>query len=131
MFNSHIVVGGAVAALLALAPPQAASAEGPQSMVVVRDAVTGELRPATPAESRALMARDPALAPQRGVGPLTTRADGTRKVHLGDRRQAFSVLARDAGGTLTMQCVNTEDAANAAVQRPAPPSAGEHDHDER
>ena len=77
------------------------------------------------------MARDPSLVPERGVGPLTTRADGTRKVHLGDRRQAFSVLTRDAGGKLTMQCVNSEAAAHAAVQRPATPASGEHDHDAR
>ena len=134
MSNVHVMAGGAIAALLAFAAPLAAGAEGPQSMVVVRDAVTGELRPATPAESRALRARDPSLAPDRGVGPLTVREDGSRKVHLGERRQAYSVVTRDAAGKLAMQCMNTESAANAAVQQPSgagATSTGEHDHDAR
>ena len=131
------MAGGAIAALLVLAVPSAASAAGPQSMVVVRDAVTGELRPATPAESRALKARTPSLAPDRGVGPLTVREDGSRKVHLGERRQAFSVLTRDAAGKMAMQCMNSEDAANAAVQQPSTTTTttttttGEHQHDAR
>ena len=132
MVKVHGLAGGAMAALLVLAAPGAAGAEGPQSMVVVRDAVTGELRPATPAESRALKARNPSLAPERGIGPLTVRDDGSRKVHLGDRRQAYSVVTRDAAGKLAMHCMNSETAAEAAVRQPAAATTtGEHDHDDR
>jgi hypothetical protein len=131
MVKVHVLAGGAIAALLVLAAPCAAAADGPQSMVVVRDAVTGELRPATPAESRALKARNPSLAPERGIGPLTVREDGSRKVHLGERRQAYSVVTRDAAGKLAMQCMNSEAAADAAVRQSAAATTGEHDHDAR
>jgi hypothetical protein len=133
MVKVHALAGGALAALLVLAAPCAAAAESPQSMVVVRDPVTGELRPATPAESRALKARNPSLAPERGIGPLTVRDDGSRKVHLGERRQAYSVVTRDAEGKLAMQCMNSEAAADAAVRQPAAAATttGEHDHDAR
>jgi hypothetical protein len=127
----------ALAALLAASAfslPAAASADQQEGMVVVRDAYTGQLRNATPAEVKVLRAQETAkglVAHEAAPSAVTVRENGTRQKHLGESRMVYSVVSRDAGGKLGMQCVNGEDAANAALARPAPATQQEHDHESR
>jgi hypothetical protein len=114
-----IAVSGALLALLAMAPPPAASAEAAPGMVVVRDPKTGELRAATPAESRLMRQQSRTPAPDPTDLVLTVRGDGSRKVHLGERRQVYAVVTRDADGQPAMHCVHTENAAQALLDQPA------------
>ena len=123
----------ALAALLAAGAfslPAAASADQQEGMVVVRDAHTGQLRNATPAEVKALRAQQTRAAAWSGResrrAAVTVRANGTMQKHLGESRMVYSVVSRDADGKLGMQCVNGEDAANAALAHPAPATQQEH-----
>lgn len=124
----------AACAALFLLAASAAAADQP-GMVVVRDPVTGELRAPTPAESRALRLRNPDMQPDTSSAPVSRRADGSRKAHLGTRRQVSAVLTRDADGKPVMHCVQSEAALDAVLQR-APAAAAvpvkpakEHDHE--
>jgi hypothetical protein len=128
----------ALAALLAagaLSVAAAASAEQEEGMVVVRDARTGLLRNATPAEVKALRAQDVqrGLARRQPAPPsaVTVRENGTRQKHLGERGLVYSVVTRDAGGKLAVQEVKGEDAANAALDAPAPANQQERHHADR
>jgi hypothetical protein len=116
---------GALASLLAvtaLTLPPCASAADQQAMVVVRDAETGQLRAATPAELKALRAQGAALRQEPPPQPsaVTTRDDGTLHKHLGESGMVYSVVTRDADGKLGMQCITGQDRANAAATQSAP-----------
>ena len=127
----------AIAVLLgasALSVTLPSSAEQAEGMVVVRDARTGELRNATPAEVKALRTQ----AVQQGISrpqpavPATVRANGTRQKLIGERGQVYSIVSRDASGKLWAQEAIGEDAANAALTAPAPLNhPQEHNHAER
>jgi hypothetical protein len=124
---------GALAALFALAcAPAHARDDGAQGMVVVRDAATGLLRAPTPAELRALRANDPALATPHTHQPSTTRPDGTRQLRMAEGSAVYSVAHRDAAGRMTLDCVQGEAAAAAALGQsaaPTPPKESHHDAD--
>jgi hypothetical protein len=110
----------------------AASAEQAEGMVVVRDAHTGLLRNATPAEVKVLRAQEV----QRGItrpqpAPVTVRPNGTRQKHLGERGLVYSIVSRDANGKLSAQEAIGEDAADAALKAPAPVNPQEHNHADR
>jgi hypothetical protein len=89
-------------------------------MVVVRDAESGQLRAPTPAEYRKLVpqsakAREAALA--RGVSKapqVVVNKHGARALNV-EHKAVYSVLTRNADGTLTEACVTGEDAANALI----------------
>jgi len=122
------------AALSVAAPNSVARAGQAESMVVVRDASTGLLRNATPAEVKALRAQDV----QRGVtgaqppAPATMRANGTRQKLVGERGQVYTIVSRDANGKLTASEAIGENAANAALAAPAPANhPQEHNHADR
>jgi hypothetical protein len=102
-------------------------------MVVVRDAQTGQLRNATPAEVKALRAQQlrRGLAAPEAPSPVTIRRDGTMQKRLGERGMVYSVVTRNADGKLDTQCVTGEDAAKAALERPVPATQPEHDHGTR
>jgi hypothetical protein len=127
----------ALAALLAAGAacslPAAAEQDRQQGMVVVRDAQTGQLRNATPAEVKALRAQETrrGLVAPEAASAVTIRRDGTMQKHLGERGMVYSVVTRDANGKLGTQCVNGEDAAKAALEHPAPATKQEHDHESR
>jgi hypothetical protein len=111
MTKVKIVLGSALAAILLLGMLPAAGQDG---MIVVRDAQTGQLRAATPAEIRALQQQAPALQPgQRASGPSVLRADGTRHVHMSENAQTYSVATRNADGSITRKCVHGEQATPA------------------
>jgi hypothetical protein len=80
-------------------------------VVVARDAQTGQLRPATPAELRALAGADKAMRPAPAAGPVKLREDGRREVHLGEAALVHATLRRDADGRTTMECVHGDAAA--------------------
>ena len=130
----------ATAALLgaaALSAAGATSAGQAEGMVVVRDASTGQLRNATPAEVKALRAQEVQLGITRAApAPAAVRADGTRHKLLGERGQVYSIVSRDANGKLWAQEAIGENAANAALA--APPATApavnhpqEHNHADR
>lgn len=111
---------GALAALLALASaPSHARDDTAPGMVVVRDAATGQLRPPTPAELRALRAADPSAAPPQPRAPSIVRPDGSRKLRLSDNNMVYSVVTRDAAGHTAVDCVQGGAAAEAARLHPA------------
>jgi hypothetical protein len=127
----------ALAALLAAGAacslPAAAEQDRQEGMVVVRDAQTGQLRNATPAEVKALRAQETrrGLVAPEPPSAVTIRSDGTMQKRLGERGMVYSVVTRDADGKLGTQCVKGEEAAQAALERPAPANQQEHHHEIR
>ena len=114
----RIVFCLALAAASLCAP--GASARQAGGSVVVRDAVTGEMRAPTAAELRALR---PPPAPGTAATPVqtpktVTRPDGTRSVTLGEGGMVYSVVTRDADGKVKERCVHGHDAARDAVTTP-------------
>lgn len=126
-----LLAAGAACSSVALA----AEPDRQQGMVVVRDAQTGQLRNATPAEVKALRAQQiqPGLAAAaaEAAGTVTIRQDGSMHKHLGERGMVYSVVTRGADGKLSSQCVNGEEAARAALDRHAPATQQEHNHESR
>lgn len=120
--RSRRAAAGAGLALAALGMSQGAMAhEGKdQGMVVVRDAATGELRAPTAEEYRALVPSAAAAHERRHARGVVQQPqvqvtkNGARKVNVADKA-VYSVLTRNADGTLTETCVTGEDAANALV----------------
>ena len=93
-------------------------------MVVVRDAVTGQLRAPTAAEFQALQAQPvPASKTARKAAvtspSITTLPNGTRTMSVGEDLMTYSVVRRADDGALTMLCVTGADAAAAAVAHPS------------
>ncbi len=133
MSSKTMITLAALFAAGALSGPAVAADPQQQGMVVVRDAQTGQLRNATPAEVKALRAQEV----QRGLtrpappSPVTVRKDGTRQKHLGESGLVYSVVTRDADGKLQSREVSGEDAANAALKAPAPATQQEHHHADR
>ena len=104
----------------ALAAPVAALAAEPvqDGMTVVRDPQTGKLRAPTAAELRAMrgtVEQPSMVAPE----PLksTVRADGSRAIDLGERGMVYSVMKRNADGSLAARCVKGGEAAARAVEQ--------------
>jgi hypothetical protein len=126
----------ALAALLAAGAacslPAAAEPDAQPGMVVVRDAQTGKMRHATPAEVKALRSQQVArtLAAPAATSPVTVRADGTMHKRLGERGMVYSVVTRDADGKLGTQCVKGDEAAQAALEHAAA-TQQEHHHEIR
>jgi hypothetical protein len=130
--TSSMALAALLAAGAACSLPAAAEPDGQQGMVVVRDAHTGKLRAATPAEVMVLRAQQGArpLAAAASTSPVTVRRDGTMQKRLGERGMVYSVATRDADGKIGTQCVKGEEAAEAALDHsPAPHQ--EHHHDIR
>lgn len=121
----------------ALAVLSTAAVAGEQSdgMAVVRDKQTGQLRPATAAELRAMQGNlpQPQVAPAQ-VAPaqaqVSVRADGTRSAPLGQRGVVYSVVSRAPDGKLVRRCVEGESAALHASHHHAAAPAGEHQHEQ-
>lgn len=91
-------------------PPQT------QGMIAVKDPQTGQLRPPTPNEAKALQQAAASLQPVRPAKPATVkRPDGTLQRHLGDAGQTYSVLSRTPDGKLAIECVNGDKAAEQAL----------------
>lgn len=118
MSNQKILTLAALTALAAaslLAPP----AHAQSGMVVVRDAQTGELRAPTAAEANALHGTSAAQRKAPAQHTETVGPGGSRKVQLGRSALVYSVVTKNADGTLAEQCVNGEHAAHSALAHPA------------
>jgi hypothetical protein len=120
-------------ALATLAAPPAMAEPGQQGMVVVRDPQSGHMRPATPAEARALLDtanKSRAARPQEAPRPPNVRPDGVRAATLGEKGMVYSVITRGPDGKLAEQCIEGEAAAAHAMhkQSTAQP-AKEHNHE--
>jgi len=126
-----LAVGAAVAALALAAPVAMAAEEGAR---VARDAKTGELRLPNAKELRAL--QGPTTAPR---GLLTGRLspqprvlrNGTKAVELTGEQMSYSVMTRQADGSLAMQCVDNAEEAQRLVEGGAVAASlkpKEHDH---
>ena len=106
-------VQGAVAQEVA---PQAA-----ESLTVVKDAETGQLRAPTAAEAAALKVQaDAAKSRQRSV-PQTVQKIVSAKGHVGwqmtDESMSMSVAVRKADGSIERQCFDSHGAAADAVAK--------------
>jgi hypothetical protein len=94
------------------------------SLSVVRDATTGELRAPTAEEAQALAA--PALtgraaSAKAAVQPLVrSHANGATSVRLTDEFATYAVGVRKANGSVQTQCFDSKDAATAAVSMASP-----------
>jgi len=98
-------------------------AAGSANMIVTKDAETGELRPATPAEREKLLGRQPLAAPEHKV---VTLPDGSVMVELGEADRSYAVATKSPDGSLSHTCVHgAAEAAKAvtAVASPAPAAA--------
>jgi hypothetical protein len=93
-------------------------AAGASNMLVTKDAVTGKLRPATPAEREKLLGRRPLVSP---APEIVTLPDGTLMLKERPEDANYAVAKRNADGTLSTSCVHGADAARDAVaSTPAP-----------
>ncbi|NHZ34288.1 post-PEP-CTERM-1 domain-containing protein [Massilia rubra] len=115
---------------LAVISTAAVAAEQSAGMAVVRDKQTGQLRPATAAELRAMRGNLPQPQVALPQPQVSVRADGTRSAPLGQRGVVYSVAARTPDGKLVQRCVEGEnDAAHAAHHDAATP-AGERQNEQ-
>lgn len=109
---------------LAVLSTAAVAAEQSASMAVVRDKQTGQLRPATAAELRAMHGNLPQAQAVRPAPQVTVRPDGTRSALLGERGMVYSVVGRAPDGKLVQRCVEGESAAIHAAHGDAATPAG-------
>jgi len=95
----------------AAADTQASSAN---AQIVVRDAATGKLRAPTAEEARALQPKvDPRAVTARMLPRL--HASGARGARLTDATMSYSVLVRQADGSLQELCFQSREEAEAAI----------------
>jgi hypothetical protein len=91
-------------------------AAGAADMIVAKDPVTGELRPATAAEREQLLGRRPLVSPERTV---VTLPDGSVMVELGDADMSYALATRGPDGKITQRCVHGDAEARKAAATPA------------
>lgn len=130
---------GRVAAMAVLTLSGSAFAAGQEGMQVVRDATTGELRAPNAAEHQALQAkaasangkaRSAAAGPSESSVVGTPARRGTTAFAVPESSIVYSVVTRNADGTLAEQCVTGAEAAEAAMKTPAAVSTHkEHKND--
>ena len=119
-----LCAAGITLALLGLVSQSAVAQEAPvqsnESLTVVRDPVTGQLRHANAEEQATLRAqaasnsmRAMRVAPQ--VPQQKFHASGARGARLTDEFVSSSVAVRQADGSVGMQCFDSHDAAKSAV----------------
>ncbi|MFZ6647058.1 post-PEP-CTERM-1 domain-containing protein [Undibacterium sp. TJN25] len=137
----------ATAVVSALAATTAVQAQD-SGMRVFKDPVTGQLRAPTAEESAALDAQDKAVQASKSGRQATqarakravavVRPDGSKTMALDESFMTYSVATRNADGTLGMECVTGEEAAEKLMS--AAPSATasakatkfeEHHHEEK
>jgi hypothetical protein len=113
-----------IATILAIAT-LAAPLAGAQGMRVSRDPVTGQIRIPTAEENKALddlqaaAAAKAAASGQSAPAAVTpvavTHSDGSVEQKLDEQSMVYSVMVRNADGTMSMQCVTGQDTANGIV----------------
>ena len=96
--------------------PAQASTSGGDRQIVVRDAVTGKLRPADADEAQALQ---PGSGESRMARPMPLsryHANGARGARLTDEFMSYSVAVRQADGSMVTQCFESREEADAALK---------------
>lgn len=130
--RSRRAAAGAGLALAALGMSSGAMAADEKGMVVVRDAETGQLRAPTAAEYKQLAPQTlKSAALQAGntkESKVVTRADGTR-VASAAGKMLYSVVTKNADGSLTEACAESEDAALAATKTTRTAQAKERNYE--
>ena len=110
---------GAVAMACALALPAQAD-ESDASLIVVRDAETGQMRMPTAAEAAALTAPKTATdrnALKRNFTRVPMRhSSGAVGVRLPEESVSYAVVTKRADGTVAEACVQSKSEAEKAVQ---------------
>ena len=135
MSNKYLNATGLalLCAMAALATPPVHAA-GQDGMVVVRDPQSGQWRAPTAAEAQALRSSSPgaaarSLQQQAPAQPqMTVGKGGSRQVRLGEKGLVYSVVTRAQDGALAEQCVQGQQAADAAVQQSSPDKEPRHEH---
>ena len=120
------------AAALAASPAAQAADVG---MRVVKDPVTGQLRAPTAEEFQAMQEQEakektsrPAAA--AAAAPMVERraANGAVGMQLNEDFMTYSVVKRNADGTITTHCVTGAEAATKLLKAPQASTAKEHGH---
>ncbi len=117
------VLGGLVAACALSVPAWAGDAAptvSADAQVVTRDAATGKLRAATPEEMSALGVGREAATLRSSLGgraglAVKLHRSGATGVRATDEMASYSVVTKQADGSLAKACVETQSAAEAAV----------------
>lgn len=131
---------GSILALGALVLSSSAFAAGltdSMGMIAVRDAETGQLRGATPAEAQLMQAQQNSVRVGAAglitgtVSPqMTINKFGAKKLEMTEDTLVYSVVTRKADGSLDMQCVTGADAANKFINnKSTTATSSEHKHD--
>jgi hypothetical protein len=92
------------------------------SISVVRDATTGELRAPSAEEAQALAAPTSSAKGAKAAAQQLVRshANGATSVRLTDEFATYAVAVRKANGSVQTQCFDSKDAATAAVSLASP-----------
>jgi hypothetical protein len=107
------------------APPAESAGKAAPRMVVVKDPETGQLRAATAAEIEALRASAPAAKFAVSGEPTTVEKllSGRVRARLGPEYMRYSVVRKNADGTLSSDCVpgsKVDGAVNASAPAAKP-----------
>ena len=107
----------------AKAPASTSVTEGADGMIAVRDAVTGQLRAPTADEAAALQAKSQAAKSSRlralAAEPVQAERVNSRGAfgfRPGPENVSYSVVTRNADGSLSSTCVQGQDQAEAIVK---------------
>lgn len=111
-----------VAAMFAVAATLPLTASAGERATVVRDAETGQLRAPTAAEAAALRGK-PAAAALRSAAPAAEPlqrklANGAVMAEVPESLMQFTVVTRQADGTLTRACVQGAEVAAQMATKP-------------
>lgn len=116
-----LCAAGIAFALLGLTGQSAVAQQIPvgstESMTVVRDAESGQLRHATAAETAALQAKSASSRARSAPQTIQQKfhASGARGARVTDEFMSSSVAVRNADGKVEVQCFDAHDAAHSTV----------------
>lgn len=133
--SKNTITLGRVVAMAALTLSGSVFAAGQQGMQVVRDAVTGELRAPNAEEAKALQPQAAQskgtlrAAPEQSISSIVGKPvrQGVTAYEVPESSTVYSVVTRNADGSLNQQCITGADAADVATKNPA----AVHMHKER
>ena len=105
---------------VAALPADAGDGPAPSAQIAVREAGTGRLRAATPAEAAALHAAGPQALRTAAVPRNLTRyhRSGATGARLSDSAMSYAMVVRQPDGRMTEYCFDSREAAEAALSTP-------------
>ncbi len=123
LFFSSAVVADELKDSKPAAPAAESAGKTAPRLIVARDPETGKLRPATAKEIEALRAAGAGLKPVFATGARTTTVEtlpsGRKRAQLGPEYFRYSVVRKNADGTLSEECVPASK-VDEALKAPAP-----------